>query len=55
MTTTAILFRNEENTWTIAPFKGDTFLVKEFPTAAAARAYAKSQKMSVRRAVDCDA
>jgi hypothetical protein len=55
MKTTAILFRNEEGQWTLSSYKGDTIPSTSFPTAAAARAYAKAKKMSVRRASNCDA
>lgn len=55
MKTTVILFRNEEGSWTLGTYKGDTIPATEFATAAAARTYAKSKGWNVRRAADCDA
>lgn len=55
MKTTVILFRNEESTWTISTYKGDTVQNMEFQTAAAARTYAKSKGWNIRRAANCDA
>lgn len=54
MKTTVILFRSESG-WTLARFKGDTIPSRDFPTATAARAYAKSKGWGIRRAANCDA
>jgi hypothetical protein len=51
---TVILFRID-NEWTLGSFKGASIPSNEFPTAKAAREYAKRKRWSVRRAADCDA
>lgn len=55
MKTTVLLFKTEEKTWALVRYKGDTIPRSEFPTAVAARSYAKSKGWNVRRATNCDA
>lgn len=48
------LLYTTESTWTLEPLHPSVGVGRQFSTAAAARAWAKSQRIAVRRAPDCD-
>jgi len=55
MKTTTLLFKNNNGTWSLASFKGDTIPTLTFKTATDAKVYAKKQKWAVLRDKNCDA
>lgn len=54
MKTIALLFKTDANTWALATYKGDILPALEFPTAKAARQFAKAHKIGVKRDQNCD-
>jgi hypothetical protein len=55
MKTTVLLFKNNNETWSLASFKGDIIPTLTFKTATGAKVYANKQKWAVLRDKNCDA
>jgi hypothetical protein len=53
MKATALLY-TVDGTWTLEPLLSLIGVARQFPTAAAARSWAKDQRLTVRRAPNCD-
>jgi hypothetical protein len=55
MKTTTLLFKNNNGTWSLASFKGDTIPTLTFKTATGAKVYAHKNGWAVLRDKNCDA
>ena len=49
-----MLFKNDEGSWCIATYKGGSYPVTYFPSAAAAKRFCKSRNMGCKRVTECD-
>jgi hypothetical protein len=55
MKTTVLLFKNNNETWSLASFKGDIIPTLTFKTATEAKTYALKNGWAVLRDKNCDA